>query len=386
MSSGKAKLFAADAVTGEIIAEKTAEQNGRNTLTFSLTTGKTLYIGVEQTENGEVTIDNASVGGEDPVYARYFDETFETLDKVTFDYSAWELTEASGNHYISMLSGGGTGFTDFGYDYASADLRFNVRVTNVVSTLDGNVSIAFARKDSNNQYYLEYNTVGKYARIRKFDNGAATVLQTVSLALEKNVWYTFGLRFGNGGYEFYVDGDKILSGMDETPLDAGKLMIVTYNTAIDLDNVTLGEYETVNVDEKTSVVPVEKKYVLSFDVVGGDVQPAAQELAEGDKPTELPTPAKKGYVFEGWRSDDGEIYDPSSFVMPARNVKLTAVWRKLSDESGESGDSSQGDSSVDSSESAGRGCKSGMSGFAGLFVLAAAAGVVLAQRRKRNDC
>ena len=247
----------------EVFAEKIAEQNGRNTLTFFLTAGRTLYIGVEQTENGEVLIDNASVGGEAPLYARYFDETFETLDKVTFDYSAWELTEKNGNHYISMLSGGGTGFTDFGYDYASADMRFNVRVTNVVSTLDGNVSLAFARKDSNTQYYLEYNTVGKYARIRKFDNGASAVLQTASLALEKNVWYTFGLRFRNGGYEFYVDGDKILSGTDETPLAAGKLMIVTYNTAIDLDNVTLGEYETVKVDEKTSVVPVEKKYVLS---------------------------------------------------------------------------------------------------------------------------
>ena len=69
--------------------------------------------------------------------------------------------------------------------------------------------------------------------------------------------------------------------------------------------------------------------------------------------------------------------------MPARNVKLTAVWRKTADESG---DSSQNDSSsVDSSgSSAGKGCKSGMSGIAGLFVFAAA-GVVLAQRRKSND-
>ena len=162
-------------------------------------------------------------------------------------------------------------------------------------------------------------------------------------------------------------------------------MIVTYNTAIDLDNVPLGEHGSVKVGEKTSVVPIEKKFVLSFDVAGGDVQPAAQELAKGDKPNEIPTPAKKGYLFEGWKTDDGEIYDSASFIMPARNVKLTAVWRKTAGESGESGDSSQGDSSIDSSgSSAGKGCKSGMSGVAGLFVFAAA-GVVLAQRRKRND-
>ena len=178
-----------------------------------------------------------------------------------------------------------------------------------------------------------------------------------------------------------MDGDKILSGSDETPLDAGKLMIVTYNTAIDLDNVTLGEYGTVNVNEKTSVVPVEKKYVLSFDVGGGDVQPAAQELAEGDKPTEIPTPAKEGYLFEGWKTDDGENYDPSSFVMPARDVKLTTTWRKTENESE---DSSQGESLSSDGSASGKGCKGGANGIAGLSVLAAV-GFVLAERRKRYD-
>ena len=156
-------------------------------------------------------------------------------------------------------------------------------------------------------------------------------------------------------------------------------------TGVQTCALPIWEYETVKVEEKTSVVPVEKKYVLSFDAAGGDVQPAAQELAKGDKPNEIPTPAKKGYLFEGWKTDDGEIYNSASFIMSARNVKLTAVWRKTAGESGESGDSSQGDSSIDSSgSSAGKGCKSGMSGVAGLFVFAAA-GVVLAQRRKRND-
>ena len=158
-------------------------------------------------------------------------------------------------------------------------------------------------------------------------------------------------------------------------------MIVTYNTAIDLDNVTVGEYETVNVNEKTSVVPEKKKYVLSFDVGGGDVQPAAQELASGDKPTEIPVPAKKGYIFEGWKTDDGENYDPSSFVMPARNVKLTAVWRKAD---GESEDVSQSGSSSPDGSASGKGCKGGANGVAGLSLLAAV-GFALAERRKRYD-
>lgn len=330
--SGMAELVAIDAVTGETIASQDVLDNGPQTFSFALTADRTVYLGIA-VENGEAVIDNASVVREKPTYLQYFEENFEKLDKVTFDYGEWELTEEEGNGFISMLSGGGSKFTDFGYRYDKADVRFNVKIDNVVSSIDGNVSISFCRQDADTQYYLEYNCVGKYVRLRKFYKGTETVIATASKSLQSKVWYTFGLRFADGNFEFYIDGAEVLSGKDEEALSSGRLMIVTYNAAVSLDNVTVKEHNTINVSEKTNTVTEKEKYLVVFDSAGGNITPTRQVLEAGAALKEILTPSRDGFKFAGW-SVDGITIDIAAFAMPDHDVRMVAVWQKNKSENG----------------------------------------------------
>ncbi len=367
--SGSAKLFAEDALTGEIIAEKTVESSGSQTLSFEIARGKSVNVGV-QTENGETLIDNASMRNDKPEYAKFFDETFEDPNVISFDYSSWELSKENENTYISMLTSGGSKLTDFGYDYASADIRFNVRITDVAAFSDANFGLSFMRKDSATQYDFSYNTVGGYIRFTRYEDNVAKVLEIKSLTLDKNKWYTIGLRFTNGSAECYIDGEKILSVTDDNPLLSGKVMIVTYNTAIDVDNVTVGEYNSVDLTKKIQPVSKDTFYTLSFNADGGNITPSDQKLKAGEKPQTLPVITRDGYEFLGW-TDGEKTVDIEKYVMPASNVTLKALWKKIEND-------------IDSSSSSGKGCK-GSAGGAASLIFAGLFAVVYLFKRKEND-
>ncbi len=324
--SGSARLFVEDAVTGKIIAEKAVTTNGKQTLEFLIARGASLNAGVE-TIKGETLIDNAVMQNDKPQYPEYFNENFENPENVSFDYGSWELAEEKGNTYISMLTGGGSKLTYFNCDYSSADVRFAVRITEVATANDANFGISFMRKDSSNQYDFSYNTIGGYIRFTRYENGTAEVLGIKSLTLNKNEWYTIALRFKSGEAQCFINGENVLSITDENPLDTGKLAIVTYNTAIDVDNVTVESCGTVDLTENVVPTYEERYYTLSFDADGGKITPSAQTLKEGEKPRAVPVMTKDGYEFAGW-SDGEKIIDLDSYEMPSHNVTLTAVWKK----------------------------------------------------------
>jgi uncharacterized repeat protein (TIGR02543 family) len=206
------------------------------------------------------------------------------------------------------------------------DLRYHLRVDEVFSTVDGNVGISFCRVDSNTQYFVEYNTVSKYVQLRKFVNGAPTVLFNKKMTLDTGKWYQFGLTYENGHIRFYLDGELIIDHKDSSPLGAAILTLAGYNTAMSLDNVTLSESGTLDMAQK---LPLKAEiYAVTFNGAGGSSLPAPQVLRKGDglNLKAIPTPVREGYTFKGWADAEGNAVDLSAFVMPAADVVLTAVW------------------------------------------------------------
>ena len=159
----------------------------------------------------------------------------------TFDYTGWETKTEEGNTFISHPNGSGSYKLQLDEKTDAFDLRFHIRMNEVFSTVDGNVGVSFCRVDSNTQYFVEYNSVLKYVQLRKFVNGAPTVLFNKKMTLDTGKWYQFGLSYENGHILFCIDGETIIDYKDESPLSAAILTLAGYNTAMSLDNVTLSE-------------------------------------------------------------------------------------------------------------------------------------------------
>jgi uncharacterized repeat protein (TIGR02543 family) len=68
-----------------------------------------------------------------------------------------------------------------------------------------------------------------------------------------------------------------------------------------------------------------RSFTVQFDTNGG-TKIANQQIAEGGKVAKPADPAKKGYVFTGWKNGSSQ-YDFSSKV--AGDLKLSAVWEKV---------------------------------------------------------
>lgn len=87
----------------------------------------------------------------------------------------------------------------------------------------------------------------------------------------------------------------------------------------------------------------DKTYSLTYDAAGGETTPQAQvgtfgldistmKQQETDKKLQVaPAVAKNGFVFKGWKAEDGTVYQAGSdFIIKfaAPEQKLTAVWER----------------------------------------------------------
>ena len=326
--AGTGRLFVRDMISGEIVATADIPQgeSRKLTLTFTVTAPADLYIGAELTEAGELTLDNCAILSTAVTFPETFEETFEKPVIPTFDYTGWETKTEEGNTFISHPNGSGSYKLQLDEKTDAFDLRFHIRMNEVFSTVDGNVGVSFCRVDSNTQYFVEYNSVLKYVQLRKFVNGAPTVLFNKKMTLDTGKWYQFGLSYENGHILFCIDGETIIDHKDESPLSAAILTLAGYNTAMSLDNVTLSESGSLDMTLK---MPLKAEvYALLFNGAGGSSLPSSQVLRKGDAPhiAAITDPVREGYTFKGWADADGNPVDLMAFTMPASDVTLTALW------------------------------------------------------------
>lgn len=71
-------------------------------------------------------------------------------------------------------------------------------------------------------------------------------------------------------------------------------------------------------------------FVIYFDAGDGTVYPESKAVLSGVPVGELPVPDKKGYMFEGWHTDDGVIVDYDSVFETAEDITLYAGWMAIS--------------------------------------------------------
>lgn len=108
----------------------------------------------------------------------------------------------------------------------------------------------------------------------------------------------------------------------------------------------LTKYELYNnkLDQTKELFAVwDKTYSLTYDAAGGETTPQAQvgtfgldistmKQQETDKKLQVaPAVAKNGFVFKGWKAEDGTVYQAGSdFIIKfaAPEQKLTAVWER----------------------------------------------------------
>ncbi len=337
--SGGGRIFAYDTVTGENLASVDIPSgNVTNVrLAFVLTRAANVSLGVELTEEGEVYVDNASIKSQGLVsfesYPDRFTENFETLISPSFDYgSRYTVNQNASNNYASATASVGRAVqTLLSKNAVSFDMRYHFRISDVVSTVDGNVSLAFGYTDISNCYFLEFNPVEGLIRLRRFMGGTETlVIRPFSYDFKTDEWMQIGLRVDNGKIELYIDGKPVASGEDTATIGRG-IAFSDYNVGYDIDNVVIAESGTLDMTEIASVDPLVKEYVLYFVVNEMDSAPMLQVLTAGEAATAVDDPVQNGYVFKGW-AVDGDIIDLAAFRMPSSNMVMTAVWEKIPEE------------------------------------------------------
>ena len=334
--SGSGRIFARDSATGKILAslDIPAGNSTQVRLAFVLTRAANISLGVELTEAGEVYVDNAAVKSQGLVsfdtYPNHFEENFETLIAPSFDYGKrYTVNQNEKNNYASAAASVGRAVqTLLSAKAVSFDIRYHFRISDVASTVDGNVSLAFGYTDISNCYFLEFNPVENLIRLRRFMGGAETlVIPPFSYDFKTDEWMQIGVRVDNGKIELYIDGKPVASGEDTATIGQG-IAISDYNVGYDLDNMTIAEAGTLDMTEMVSLDPTVKEYVLCFLVIESEAAPVLQVLTEGGAATAVDVPVLNGYVFKGW-AVDGEMVDLDTFRMPASNVTLMAVWEKI---------------------------------------------------------
>lgn len=83
-------------------------------------------------------------------------------------------------------------------------------------------------------------------------------------------------------------------------------------------------------EDGNGVADVLEAYVLSYDLNGGSpgqgVSYETQKLLPGASLKLKAAPQRSGYVFDGWKDEDGNIYQPESEIVMGADLKLTAQW------------------------------------------------------------
>lgn len=143
-----------------------------------------------------------------------------------------------------------------------------------------------------------------------------------------------GGEFGSGDSELenIVDYSSKISPPDPAPAKSGYVLIswykdIAYTDEWDFASDTVTENMILFARWLNSADII----TLAFDAQGGTVSPDEKNAVKGELCGELPAPARTGYVFAGWYSQEqggGVLYTESSAV-PDENLTLYAKWIKL---------------------------------------------------------
>lgn len=85
-------------------------------------------------------------------------------------------------------------------------------------------------------------------------------------------------------------------------------------------------YSEISFPECATVYKYKYRQLVSFDAAGGDAPLSNMEVTFGVRYGELPIPSREGYVFQGWKCNDGDITS-DSIVRTLDDHVLVATWK-----------------------------------------------------------
>ncbi|MDR1093358.1 MAG: hypothetical protein LBL66_04340 [Clostridiales bacterium] len=246
--SGASAVFAADALTGNVIAEKAAALNSdftALTLKFNVREDTTIHLGVrhEGAAGEKVYLDDASVirtGLPGPY--KFFNENFAAVVSANYVYETnhHQLRYENGATILYMDAAIGESGTEFGTEYAAFDLQVKFRF-NAFTGADGAFGVFWG--DSEIYYRL---SDGKWV----YGDGDATAVSESAFALSAGQWYIVSLRASGGVCGVYFNGGKVLEFNTNTGMDRG-LKIFSRGVLSSLASVAAAEAETLDMTVKT---------------------------------------------------------------------------------------------------------------------------------------
>ena len=157
--------------------------------------------------------------------------------------------------------------------------------------------------------------------------GTETVHMGDSINL--NIVYTPLVNVHNASFVWESDNKEVLTvdsdGLPPTYHYGGSTG--TAHITVATADGTIYAVKTIVVVEKDSVdwTPDKKTYyTVSFETFGGSELP--DETVEAFNSAVLPTPAKEGYLFDGWYLDNSFSSDPVTTLVPTADTILYAHW------------------------------------------------------------
>lgn len=129
------------------------------------------------------------------------------------------------------------------------DVVFDVKIS-TINKNSANIGISASRNNGgNDQYDINYDSTFDFFVVNKYVAGTKTELGKYQedTKLEKDEWYTLGVRVKNNEISWYKDGQLVLSATDDSGvLAGGEVQLVAYANGVSFDNVKYGEADSIN--------------------------------------------------------------------------------------------------------------------------------------------
>ncbi|MGR6837030.1 InlB B-repeat-containing protein [Syntrophomonas erecta] len=165
--------------------------------------------------------------------------------------------------------------------------------------------------------------------------GTATVTTNPAALAEEGATVTINIDGIQSGKQFKA--------ITVTDADSNNVVITQVTAGKKYTFTMSAKPVTVSVELQDASIVVPEKYTLTLNGVGTDAA-GAGEYAENDTVT-INAGNRSGYTFKGWTSTDVDFANANAqittFIMPAKNVTVTATWETFSG-GGSSGGSSSG--------------------------------------------
>ena len=181
------------------------------------------------------------------------DDNVEFLDK-----GIWSIIDVDNNKVLAAPMGNGLSNVNFKNKYKDFDFTTNICIRSSTATIDGNIGFLVRYIDDNNFYFLEYNNVENFLRVRKFANGVPTLIEIIhNYTLNMNEWYTMGVRAKGRTFEWYINKELVLSFTDNDSnyIQEGEFRVNAYNVSAMIDDVEIAEVNSIDFSKDNPPIP-----------------------------------------------------------------------------------------------------------------------------------